>query len=255
MQLHFKSFGSGESLIILHGLLGSLDNWRSVSQKLADGFRVLAVDQRNHGHSAHSKEMNYTVMAEDISELMEREHLERAHVLGHSMGGKTAMRLALRHPQRVAKLIVVDIAPRAYSPRHAKILSAMLALDPAAFRNRGQVQEALAPAIPDLGLRQFLLKNLETDPAGNLKWRIGLQDIFLNYDSLRQALESPIAFERPCLFIRGENSDFLTESDFPSIQRLFPQARLETIPDSHHWVHVENPEAFIKTVREFLQSG
>jgi len=253
MQLHYKSYGSGEPLIILHGLFGSLDNWRSVSLELARDFRIIAADERNHGHSPHSEEMNYNLMAEDIAELMDREHLRSAFLLGHSMGGKTAMQLALRHPERVAKLIVVDMAPRAYSPRHAKILSAMLALDLANFQTRRQVQEALAPAIPDLTVRQFLLKNLESDSTGTLRWRIGLQQIFLNYDSLRLPVSSEIAFDRPTLFLRGEHSDFLTESDFPLLQKLFPQARLETVPQARHWVHADNAVVLLQKIREFLQ--
>jgi pimeloyl-ACP methyl ester carboxylesterase len=252
MQLHYKSYGSGEPLIILHGLLGSLDNWRSVGLELAHHFRILVPDQRNHGHSPHSDVMNYGIMAEDISELMDRENLRTTFLLGHSMGGKTAMQLALRHSERIAKLIVVDMAPRPYSPRHAKILSAMLGLDLAKFQARRQVQEALASAIPDLAVRQFLLKNLESDSAGALSWRIGLRQIFLNYDSLRQPVDSTQPFDHPTLFIRGERSDFLTESDFASIQKLFPQARLETVPHASHWVHADNPTVFIQKVREFL---
>ena len=147
MQLHFKEYGSGEPLVVLHGLFGSLDNWRSFSLKLADSFRILAVDQRNHGHSPHSEEMNYRVMAQDIFQFMDQKQLERAHVLGHSMGGKTAMQLALNHPERLGKLMVVDIAPRAYPPHHAKIFSTMMALDLTTFRTRNQVQEAMAPSI------------------------------------------------------------------------------------------------------------
>ena len=253
MQLHYKSYGSGQPLIILHGLLGSLENWRSACLELARDFRIIAPDQRNHGHSPHSEEMNYPSMAEDVSELLDRENLPSAPVLGHSMGGKTAMQLALSHPHRVTKLIVADMAPRAYSPRHAKILSAMLALDLSSFQTRRHVQEALAPAIPDLAVRQFLLKNLEFDSSGQLRWRIGLAQIFRNYDALRQPLQSESPFKRPTLFLRGEHSDFLTEDDFPSIQKLFPEARLQTIPQASHWVHADNLPVFIQKVREFLQ--
>jgi pimeloyl-ACP methyl ester carboxylesterase len=252
MQLHYKSYGSGQPLIILHGLLGSLDNWRTVSLDLAHDFRILTPDLRNHGHSPQSEEMNYSVMAQDVSELMNHENLKQAYVLGHSMGGKTAMELALKQPERVSKLTIVDMAPRPYAPRHAKILSAMLTLDLSTFQTRRQLQEALAPAIPDLAVRQFLLKNLESDSAGTLRWRIGLRQIFQNYDSLRQPIESQIPFNCPTLFIRGEHSDYLTESDIPSIQKLFPLARLETVPQAGHWVHADNPAVFVQKVREFL---
>src|SRR5437588_3583269 len=133
MELNFRRYGDGEALIILHGLFGSLDNWHSISLKLAEQFQVFAVDQRNHGRSPHSAEMDYPVMAEDLLEFMHRQRLTRAHVLGHSMGGKTAMQFALAHPESVAKLIVADMAPRLYSPRHAKVLEALLALKLEAF--------------------------------------------------------------------------------------------------------------------------
>src|SRR5579859_1638969 len=162
MQLHFKSYGSGHPLIILHGLFGSLDNWHFHSSQLAGQFRVLAVDQRNHGHSPHSQQMDYTLMAEDLSELIDHEQLPRAHVLGHSMGGKTAMQFALKYPQKTARLMVIDMAPRAYSPRQAQILETLLSVDLTAFKTRSQLLEALAPKIPDLALRQFLLKNIES---------------------------------------------------------------------------------------------
>src|SRR5436189_2650562 len=255
MQLHFKEYGSGEPLVVLHGLFGSLDNWRSFSLKLADSFRILAVDQRNHGRSPHSEEMNYRVMAQDIFQFMDQKQLERAHVLGHSMGGKTAMQLALNHPERLGKLMVVDIAPRAYPPHHAKIFSTMMALDLTTFRTRNQVQEAMAPSIPDLAVRQFLLKNLELAASGGLRWRFGLQEVFSNYHHLCEALVSDLPFAKPCLFIRGEHSDYLSESDLPLIQQLFPKARLEIIPQAGHWVHVDNPDSFTQKVRVFLQAN
>lgn len=252
MQLHFKKYGTGHPLILLHGLLGSLDNWHSMSLKLAETFCVLALDQRNHGHSPHSREMNYKLMANDIAELMNHESLSCAHVLGHSMGGKTAMQFALLYPERISKLIIVDIAPRAYSPRHAKMLSALLALDLEAFSSRTEIQKALEAAIPELTVRQFLLKNLETDAHHKLRWRIGLQEIFQNYESLRSELASASPVQCPALFLRGEESDYLSERDLPLIHRLFPRAELASIPRAGHLPHMENPEAFLQKVRMFL---
>ena len=167
MQLHFRSYGDGEPLIILHGLFGSLDNWHSMSVKLAAPFQVFAVDQRNHGASPHSPEMSYPIMADDLEEFLQSQGLARAYVMGHSMGGKTAMQFALRYPHRVERLVVVDIAPRVYSPLHARILEALLALDLASFKTRKQVEDALASAIPELGTRQFLLKNLTRGAEGH----------------------------------------------------------------------------------------
>lgn len=252
MQLHFKAYGQGDPLLILHGLFGSLDNWHTLSRKLAERFDVLAVDQRNHGHSPHSQEMNYPAMARDLNQLLDAQGLARAHLIGHSMGGKTAMQFALLFPERVEKLVIVDIAPRAYPPRHEAILEALSALQLPDFPSRHPLEAALANAIPELPLRQFLLKNVQRDPQGIFQWRIGLQEIRQNYPALRAAVISDTRFEGPTLFVRGERSDYLLEEDLPAIHRLFPRAILETVPQSGHLVHVENPAAFLSSVLSFL---
>ncbi|MGH7970241.1 MAG: alpha/beta fold hydrolase, partial [Limisphaerales bacterium] len=177
MQLHYRTYGDGPPLIILHGLFGSLDNWHSISSKLAERFRVLAVDQRNHGRSPHSDQMSYEVMAADVSGLLEHEKIPCAHIMGHSMGGKTAMQMALLFPQQVESLIVVDIAPKIYPPIHHKIIEALGGLDLARFQSRKEMEEALAAAIPELSLRQFLLKNARRKADGSFEWQIGLDEI------------------------------------------------------------------------------
>ncbi|HWX21462.1 MAG TPA: alpha/beta fold hydrolase [Candidatus Binatia bacterium] len=252
MRLNFKTYGQGEPLLILHGLFGSLDNWHSVSLKLGERFQVLAVDQRNHGHSPHSPEMDYRLMAEDVRELLEARLLPWAHVLGHSMGGKTAMQFALLYPAQVQKLVVVDIAPRVYSPRHTDVFAGLLPLNLASFQTRSQIENALAPSIPDLALRRFLLKNAERDPGGGFRWRFGLQEIYQNYQRLGEAPAGAQPFNGPVLFIHGEGSDYLKEEDLGSIQRLFPQARLASLSGAGHLPHTENPGAFVQQVKEFL---
>ena len=251
MRLHFQTYGRGEPLIILHGLLGSLDNWHSVSLKLAERFQVWAVDQRNHGRSPHDAEMSYPILAEDIREFMQVQGLARACLLGHSMGGKTAMQLALLYPERVAKLIVADISPRASSPRHDRTLEGLSALDLAAFANRREMEAALAPWVPDLTTRRFLLKNVARADEG-FHWRIGLREIHRNYGRLGAALAGERQFAGPALFLRGEWSDHLQESDLPLILACFPQAHLRTSPHSGHLLHTENPAAFLAAVQEFL---
>jgi esterase len=252
MKLHCKIYGQGESLVILHGLFGSLDNWHSLSLKLGEHFHVLAIDQRNHGHSPHSGEMSYTLMSEDIGELLHRYAIRRTRVLGHSMGGKTAMQFALLFPEQVERLVVVDIAPRTYPPHHQKILAALLALELSRFETRKQLEEALAMPIPDLALRQFLLKNIERDPQGRMRWKIGLEEINRNYENLRHALPDTHRFLRPTLFLRGEFSDYLQQQDLAEVHRRFPAANLHTIPQSGHLPHVENPEALLSELRSFL---
>jgi pimeloyl-ACP methyl ester carboxylesterase len=255
MELSYCAYGNGEPLVILHGLLGSSDNWHSICTQLGQSFRVLALDQRNHGRSPHSAEMNYSVMAQDVNQVLQRENMPWAHVLGHSMGGKTAMQLALSFAEKVGKLIVVDIAPRAYPPYHDKILSALLGLELAQFRTRTQVQEALAGAIPDLTLRQFLLKNLGQDDRGRLYWKIGLAEVNQSYNWLREALLSEFSFPKPALFINGERSQYLGQQDEALIRSLFPRARFQTIGGAGHWVHVERPRAFLKAVTDFLHDA
>ena len=252
MHLHFQAYGQGSPVIILHGLFGSFENWHPVSQRLGERFQVLAVDQRNHGRSPHSEEMNYPVMAEDIHDLMQSQRLGQAHVIGHSMGGKTAMEFALRHTDRVDKLIIVDIAPRAYSPHHGQIFEGLLSLDLGSFQNRAQMEEALAPSIPENSVRQFLLKNVTRDQAGAFRWKLNLRDILRNYDRITEALATDRTCCRPALFIRGGESKYMRDTDWELIARLFPQAESQTIPKANHWVHADAPDLFVRMVLEFL---
>ena len=172
MQLYYQTYGAGFPLIILHGLFGSSDNWQPVAKKLGEQFQVFTPDLRNHDRSPHSEEFSYPLMAEDLREFMEQRALVRTHMLGHSMGGKAAMEFALRHPALVAKLIVVDMAPKAYPPVHVPLFEAMLALDLASFRERGEINAALTPKISNTQVRQFLLKNIGRDNSGKVPLEI-----------------------------------------------------------------------------------
>ena len=174
MHLHFQVQGDGPPLIILHGFLGSLDNWQSMSKRLARGHTVYSLDLRNHGRSPHSRVMNYPALTQDVRELIVEHSLTSPFVLGHSMGGKVAMQLATQHPDEVGNLIIVDIAPKAYPPAHRPMLHAMRAVDLSSCKSYGDVGEVLAVAIPDPAIRQFITKNLSRDGDGNLQWRLGL---------------------------------------------------------------------------------
>lgn len=253
MQLHFQSYGKGQPLIILHGLFGSLENWHSISQKLAENFLVFAVDQRNHGRSPHALEMSYQLMAQDLEEFLAAQQLGAVYLLGHSMGGKAAMRFALNYPDQVEKLIVADIAPRAYPPHHSEILAALRSLDPPSFTSRKEMETHLANSIPDLATRHFLLKNVKRDSTGTFYWQMNLAAINRNYARLNEALSGQPPFEKPTLFIRGERSDYIRDEDLASIRKLFPRAELHEIPGAGHWVHADAPEAFLRKVREFLK--
>jgi pimeloyl-ACP methyl ester carboxylesterase len=252
MLLNYECAGTGEPLVILHGLFGSLDNWQTVRQRLSAHYRVCVVDQRNHGKSPHSDTMDYPSMAEDLPGVLVAENITRAHFLGHSMGGKTAMQLALSHPDHVRSLIVVDIAPRQYAPSHLQILAGLKSLDLNSIKSRSEAEEALAPFVPDPEVRRFLLKNLRRMDHGSFTWRNNLEGISNSYPRLNAAIEPSGKFSGPSLFIRGSLSDYVSDADVPLIHKLFPAAKIETMPKAGHWLHAEAPDEFLRVVSEFL---
>jgi pimeloyl-ACP methyl ester carboxylesterase len=252
MQLHFKKSGQGRAVILLHGLFGSADNWHHIALRLAESFQVFAVDQRNHGQSPHSDEMNFPLMAADLEKFFTAQKIESAFVVGHSMGGKTAMRFALNFPQRVEKLVVADMAPRAYPPVYAQTIAAQLALDLPSFQTRQQIEDALAPEIPNLVLRRFLLKNLRRNADGKFFWKINLRGIGENYSQLGELVSGSVPFAKPTLFIRGSESNYILAEDEPLVRQLFPQSEIKTIAEAGHWLHADRPEEFLRLVTEFL---
>ncbi|HEY1661481.1 MAG TPA: alpha/beta fold hydrolase [Verrucomicrobiae bacterium] len=254
MQLYFKEFGSGEPLIILHGLFGSSDNWMSIAPKLASQSHIFTLDLRNHGQSPHSDEMTYALMARDVVEFLDSQKLESAMVLGHSMGGKVAMRLALDFPERVRRLIVADMATRAYEPEYEGYFQGMLALDFQKLRSRREMEEALEPAVPNLIVRRFLLKNLAHDPDDSYRWKINLRGIHKNYPHICEAITSTKPFDKPALFLYGGKSNYVSDKDKPVIRALFPQAQFELIPQAGHWMHADAPEEFVGRVGSFLSA-
>jgi pimeloyl-ACP methyl ester carboxylesterase len=254
MRLYYRHEGQGEPLIILHGLLGSSDNWRAMSKRLAQHFAVYSLDLRNHGQSPHASEMNYTVMGEDLREFIEEHTLARTFLLGHSLGGKIAMQFATTYPGEVEKLIVVDIAPKTYSPSQKPLLAALRALDLTRIGSFSDANIALTPAIPETALRQFLIKNLNRDETGRFRWRIGLDEIAENYDALTLEVALDRPFEKSACFIRGGQSDFIADADTTIIRRTFPRAKIETIARAGHWVQSEAPEEFYRTVVGFLSA-
>ena len=251
-HIHFTSFGSGFPLIILHGLFGSLDNWATLARRFADHFHVLAYDARNHGRSFHDDEFTYAAMAEDLAEFMHSQNIARAHILGHSMGGKTAMQFAATTPERVGKLVVVDISPGAYGNRHDAILEAMNAIDPGSLRSRDEADNALASGIPDHATRQFIMKNLARNERGGFRWKLNLPVLTARYGETGRALPPGTRCDCPTLFVRGERSTYLTDDDMGMIATMFPQSRLATITGAGHWVHADNPDALYGAVVQFL---
>ncbi len=270
MKLFHKKFGEGKPLIILHGLFGMSDNWTTLAKQFAEnGFVCYLVDQRNHGRSGHSDEFNYTVMSDDLLELMLYENLLSADLIGHSMGGKTAMFFAVDHPQRTGKLVVVDISPRYYSPLHDGVIAALKSIALDTITSRKEADEQLSLSLHDEATVQFLLKNLywregtgaegqgttgsETGEAEKkLAWRFNLQSIEENIDAVGAALPDAVHFDKPTLFIRGEKSGYVTSEDEPLIKKHFPKALIKTIPNAGHWVHAENPQGFMEATLDFL---
>lgn len=252
MKLNFHVVGNGPPLLILHGLLGSLDNWIPQAMMLAVDFSVFALDLRNHGRSPHDAEFNYDVMAADVAEFIHDHNLDAVHLLGHSMGGKVAMRFAQLHPQLTRKLIVADMAPREYPPRYAKVLDALRALDLSRLQQRAEAEAALLSVAPEKSLRQFLLKNIGRDDAGRMRWKPNVASLAANYHHVRAALPVALPFTGPTLFIRGGKSDYLRDADWPLAQQLFPAAELETLPAAGHWLHAEAPAEFLRFVTAFL---
>lgn len=252
MKLHFHATGAGRPLVVLHGLFGSGDNWQSVARRLGGRFRVITADLRNHGRSPHAEEMGLDALARDVGELLDELGLPRVSVLGHSLGGKVAMRLALGEPERVEKLIAVDIAPRRYPPWHRWIIDALRKLDLPAAGSRTGLDAALAPAVTDAVLRRFLLKSVERNADGGFRWRLNLEAIDRHHEELCGFPEHERAFTGPALFLRGGRSDYVTAGDEFLIRRLFPNARIATIQDAGHWVHAERPDEFCAACREFL---
>lgn len=253
MRLHFQAMGQGPALVLLHGLFGSGDNWAVIARGFAERFRVVTPDLRNHGRSPHAEAMDYAAMAQDVAELLRAERLAPAHLLGHSMGGKVAMNCALQAPALLRSLGVVDIGPGPQPDRHAQLLDALRALPVRDLRTRGEMEAVLAPAIPDLAVRRFLLKSVVRDAQGQHFWRLNLEAIYRNYPRLNDPVRTAEPFPGPTLWIRGGNSDYVGDRELAEIPRLFPRFRLVTLPGVGHWVHAEAPTEFVRLVLDFYR--
>jgi len=251
MKLSHHSQGTGQALIILHGLFGSSDNWRSIAKQLAGSAQVITVDLRNHGQSPHSEDMHYDVMADDVAELIADLALGQVDVIGHSIGGKVAMALTARHPEKVHRLLVVDMAPKQYQDKHSEIFEALLQLDLSKFTKRSDVDAELAKTMADKAIRQFLLMNLVMQNA-SLYWRLNLPAIADNYSNLLDAVCEGKQITQTTLFLRGGRSDYIEERDSILIKAIFQNANIITFKQAGHWIHAEMPQQFIKQVMQFF---
>ena len=250
IELNYKKMGSGQPMIILHGLFGSLDNWMTLGKKFSERHEVFLVDQRNHGQSEHTDEFSYDLLADDMRDLIQKENMVDPILVGHSMGGKTIMNFALRHRGMADKLIVVDAAPKKYPVHHHTIIQALQSLDFDTLSSRGQVDEKLSAFIPEPGVRQFLAKSIYWKNQHTL-------DLRFNLDSLARHIESISGWDLneynehiPALFIRGGKSNYVSAND-SSVDDHFGNAEIRTIENAGHWVHAEKPTELLEMVQSF----
>lgn len=263
MKLSSEILGVGQPFIILHGLYGSGENWLTHGKQLADRFEVHLVDQRNHGNSPRADEHNYTAMEGDLLEYMNLHQIDRAIIMGHSMGGKTAMFFALAHPERVSALLVVDMSPQGYDSfsdaktlYHKDIFEGLRAIPVHSIKSRTEAEEILKPYVPQERVRKFLLKNLQRNSIDkSFFWKLNLEGLYASLDNILEGIDPEMirpltAF--PVLFVKGGNSDYINGDSIPIIRAIFPYAEVVTIENAGHWLHAEKPEEFLATVNSFL---
>ncbi|MGY6649497.1 alpha/beta fold hydrolase [Wenyingzhuangia sp. IMCC45574] len=251
--LHSKIQGEGFPLVILHGYFGMGDNWKSHANKLATDFEVHVVDQRNHGRSFHTDDFSYDLMVEDLKNYFDEKEIEKAIVLGHSMGGKTAMLFAVEYPELVEKLIVADIAPKYYAPHHHTIIDALNSVDFSVLKLRSEIDDILKKTIPEEGIRQFLLKNVYRKTKTEMAFRFNLKSLTNNNPEVGEALPSFTTYQGETLFLRGAKSDYILDDDFSLIEAHFEKAKIETVSNAGHWLHAENPIEFYNKLIEFVK--
>lgn len=253
-MLHSRIEGEGKPLLIIHGFLGTSDNWKTLAGQYAqNGYQVHAIDLRNHGKSFHSDDFTYADMVADVVEYCNANTIDKADIIGHSMGGKVAMFLAVNHPEKVDRLIVADIGPKYYAPHHQDILAGLNAVDFASKPTRNDVEEVLSEYITDFGTRQFLMKNLYWKEPGQLDYRFNLAVFNEKIDNIGEALKEGDRFNGPVLFLRGDKSNYIKDADIAGIKTHFPQAEIKDIKNSGHWLHAENPQDFMAETLAFLK--
>lgn len=255
-MLYSRIEGEGKPLLIIHGFMGTSDNWKTLGGQYAkEGYQVHALDLRNHGKSFHSDEFTYDAMVNDVVEYCRENALDHVSVIGHSMGGKVAMFLAIRYPELIDELIIADIGPKYYAPHHQDILAGLNSVDFSTKPARGEVEEVLEQYIPDFGTRQFLMKNLYWKEPGQLAWKFNLEVFNLEIDNIGEALPEGSVYKRPVLFLRGDRSNYIKDSDIEDLKAHFPKAEIKDIANAGHWLHAENPHDFLKETIGWLTTS
>ncbi len=252
MKLHYRKSGQGKSLIILHGLFGSSDNWFSLAKVFAEHFTVYLVDQRNHGLSLHTNDFNYKLLTEDLAAFIQDHNIEKPNIIGHSMGGKTAMNFAVKYPDSLNKLIVVDIAPKQYPVHHDHILEGLHDIDLNTLASRNEADQLLSKHVPEPDVRQFLLKNLARKNENKFEWRVNITAIDEHIEEIGAGMQYDGQFRGPALFVKGARSNYYAPGDEQDILNIFPSAQFITL-NTGHWVQAEDPKAFSEAVFDFLK--
>lgn len=251
MELYYREFGKGSPILILHGLFGFSDNWQTIAKALAEDHLVITPDLRNHGRSPHLPSHTYQDMAEDLRQFLESHWMFSSTVIGHSMGGKAAMQLALSHPDFVERLVVVDIEPSQADDNHSGIFQALFDLNLPSQTDRKAAEALLEQRVPDWGTRQFLLKNITRDETGKLSWKMNLPVLWEYFSEILGPVHGT-TFDKPTLFVRGSRSDYIKDAKIPFIKSMFPQAQIATIEGAGHWVHADKPQELLAVLKDFL---
>lgn len=256
MILHSNILGEiGKPLLILHGFLGMSDNWKTLGKKFAkEGYQVHLIDQRNHGRSFHSDEFNYEVLVNDLKSYCEHHNLDTISIIGHSMGGKTAMLFAVNYPEILDKLVIVDIGPKFYPTHHEQILAGLSAIQAEMLASRSDADDIMKKFVPDAGTRQFLLKNLYWKVDKTLGLRVNLHALIENVEEIGEALSGITTYQKEALFLKGDKSEYIQIGDEALIDQYFPKATIQEVSKSGHWLHAENPKEFFQKTLRFLNS-
>ncbi|MFL0804147.1 MAG: alpha/beta fold hydrolase [Agarilytica sp.] len=253
MPLHHKHQGQGAPLVLIHGLFGSLENLGAIARMLAHDFSVYSLDLPNHGRSPHVDDTSLPAMSKQVAQWMAQHKLENAHIVGHSLGGKTAMELALTRPALVDRLVVMDIAPSTYPPHHSDVFKGLLSVDIDNIRSRSEAEEAMKSHVPEIAVRSFLLKNIQRESSGRFSWRMNLTALHAHYADLICGNSNKV-FDGDTLFLKGGASDYITEKNRDDIVRRFPKSALKVVVNTGHWLHAEKPEIVSKLIQRFLLS-
>lgn len=254
MHLNHRIYGTGQPVVIFHGLFGMLDNWQTIGKMIADaGYMAILADLRDHGRSPHTDAFDYHLLADDIFHFLDENWIYQSVIIGHSMGGKATMQFAFEHENMVSKLIVVDIAPKQYESGHNEVIDALLSVDLNTLRNRHEAQATLEASLHEPGVVQFLLKNLTRTKEGHYAWKMNLPLLIRSYNNILDEVGKSQATDVPTLFIRGELSDYIDDSDTVKIGEKFSDWRLETISGAGHWVHADKPNELFEKIIHFIR--